>query len=237
MGTRALTLYVAVGVGIAISLAALVLRARRSPTARGASPGSGAESDDERTELRGGRSAGSHAPGADGEVGATAHDPQLPVLDRKKRDELRALLWRSLGQDPPDAAPARAAYVLPEVPPWPEGPGESDDAGPGIDPKYIQDRVRNDFFPLAKKCYGDMSARLPDAGGSIVLAFDIVGNKNIGGIVEQVDVLNKSTLRDPEFIDCMRQSFLSVSFPPPENGSGMVTVEYPILFSPEDADE
>ena len=69
-----------------------------------------------------------------------------------------------------------------------------------------------------------------------VLAFDIVGNQNIGGIVEQVDVLDKSTLRDPEFIDCMRQSFLSVTFPPPEGG-GMVTVEYPIVFSPGDDDE
>ena len=51
-----------------------------------------------------------------------------------------------------------------------------------------------------------------------------------------MDVLDKSTLRDPEFIDCMRQSFLSVTFPPPEGG-GMVTVEYPIVFSPGDDDE
>ena len=125
--------------------------------------------------------------------------------------------------------------MLPEAPPWPDDPSDHDGA-PGIDPQYIQDRVRNEFFPLAQKCYADMSARVPDAGGSVVLAFDIVGNKNIGGIVEQVDVLNKSTLRDPEFIDCMRQSFLSVRFPPPEGG-GMVTVEYPIEFSAEEQDD
>jgi hypothetical protein len=152
-------------------------------------------------------------------------------LDRQKRDEMRELIWRAFGRDAPDAAPAaKGAYVLPDVPSWPEG---STDGGPGIDPKYIREHVQNEFFPLALKCYEDLSKRVPDAGGSAVLAFDIVGNPNIGGIVEQVDVLNKSTLRDPEFIDCMRQSFLSVTFPPPESGT-MVTVEYPILFSPDE---
>jgi hypothetical protein len=86
---------------------------------------------------------------------------------------------------------------------------------------------------VARQCYASLAERVPDAGGTINLAFNIVGNKNIGGIVEQVDVLNKSTLRDPEFVDCMRQSFLSVTFPPPEGG-GMVSVEYPIQFDPGD---
>ncbi len=176
--------------------------------------------------------AGHVAQGTDG----SSAEPTLPVLDRKKRDDLRAAIWRSLGQDIPDAAPAPAAYVLPEVPPWPDDPGDHENALGRLDPQYIQDRVRNEFFPLARKCYGDMSERIADAGGRVVLAFDIVGNKNIGGIVEQVDVLNKSTLRDPAFIDCMRQSFLSVRFPPPEGG-GMVTVEYPIEFSAEEQDD
>jgi hypothetical protein len=163
-------------------------------------------------------------------------DPPLPVVDRQKRDALRSAIWRSLGQDIPDAAPpTKVAYVLPDFPPWSDEPGDTE-RGPGIEPKYIQDRVHNEFFPLARKCYGDMSERIADAGGSVVLAFNIVGNKNIGGIVEQVDVLNKSTLRDPEFIDCMRESFLGVTFPPPEGG-GTVSVEYPIVFSPDEPDE
>jgi hypothetical protein len=163
---------------------------------------------------------------------APAANAGLPVLDRAKRDAIRTLIWESFGQEPPDAAPPpKPTYVLPDTPPWPEG--SSFDGGPGIEPKYIQQAVRSDFFPLARKCYADMNA--PDAGGTVVLAFDIVGNANIGGIVEQVDVLSKSTLVDPGFVDCMRQSFLSVSFPPPAGG-GMVEVEYPIIFSPGDED-
>jgi hypothetical protein len=36
-------------------------------------------------------------------------------------------------------------------------------------------------------------------------------------------------------IECMRQSFLSVTFPPPQGG-GFVTVKYPFTFSPETDD-
>jgi len=48
-------------------------------------------------------------------------------------------------------------------------------------------------------------------------------------------VLNKSTLRDPDVIECLRESFLGVTFPPPKGG-GAVTVEYPIVFSNSDDD-
>jgi hypothetical protein len=67
----------------------------------------------------------------------------------------------------------------------------------------------------------------------VQFAFNIVGDAKIGGIVEAVDVLDTSTLRDPDTIDCMRQSFLSVTFPPPPDG-GTVTVVYPIEFTSDD---
>jgi hypothetical protein len=37
-------------------------------------------------------------------------------------------------------------------------------------------------------------------------------------------------------IECMRESFLSVTFPPPRGG-GFVTVKYPVVFSPDDDDQ
>jgi hypothetical protein len=160
-----------------------------------------------------------------------------PALDRAKRDQLRTLIWKAIGQpSPPERAPTKkgVAYVLPERPPWSTPPpGGGGDAAPGIEPKYIRERVRNDFFPLARKCYGDALETNPSLGGKVVLAFNIVGDAKTGGIVEAVDVLNESTLRDPDVIDCMRQSFLSVTFPPPANG-GEVTVTYPIIFSNDD---
>jgi hypothetical protein len=176
------------------------------------------------------------SPGAPGDnPSPKAASSGAPVLDRAKRDQLRTLIWHAFGQPSPPEAPAPprgTPYVMPEKPPWETAPPK--DGPPGhIEAQYIQERVRSDFFPLAKKCYGDALEQQPALGGSIVFAFNIVGDPKTGGIVEAVDVLDKSTLRDPDVIDCMRQSFLSVTFPPPENG-GEVTVVYPIEFSNDD---
>ena len=154
-------------------------------------------------------------------------DAPLP-LDKAKRDQMRALIWKTFGQPAPASTPTAAkTYKLPDTVPPPAGVEEK------LEPKYIQSHVRNEFFPVARDCYGDALKKTPDLAGEVDLYFTIVGNKNIGGIVESVDVLNKSTLRDPEMIECMRESFLSVTFPPPESG-GFVTVEYPIIFTPGD---
>jgi hypothetical protein len=159
-----------------------------------------------------------------------------PSIDPAKRDAMRALIYRAFGQVPPPVArPSRSTYVLPEHGPmWTgyEAPGESG-ASPGIEPEYIRDSVRGQFFPVAQKCYADALATNPKLGGEIDLWFVIVGDTGIGGIVESVDVLNKSTLRDPDVIECLRESFLGVTFPPPKGG-GAVTVEYPIVFSNDD---
>jgi hypothetical protein len=161
------------------------------------------------------------------------------AIDPERREELRRAIWEAIAHaPPPEAAPSKrgAPYVLPDRPPWDVPAPRANDAAPGIpgiDPKYIQQRVRDDFFPLASGCYDDALTRAPGLHGKVVFAFNIVGDARTGGIVEAVDVLSESTLRDPEVIDCMRQSFLSVVFPPPASG-GEVTVVYPIEFAPDD---
>jgi hypothetical protein len=153
-------------------------------------------------------------------------------LDAAARERLRGAIWGALGEAEPAASTvdaAAAAYVLPlSVPDPPGDPGS-------MEPSYIQDRVRSDFFPLAKGCYDDALKAHADLAGQIVLRFIIVGDAKIGGIVESVDVLDKSTLRDPAMIECIRESFLDTRFPPPEHG-GWVSVEYPITFLPDDDD-
>jgi len=88
---------------------------------------------------------------------------------------------------------------------------------------------------MALGCYEDAEKRTPGLRGRIVLHFAVVGDSKIGGIVESADVLDASTIRDPMMIDCMRESMLSMTFPPPKQG-GFVTVEYPIEFSPDEPD-
>ncbi len=155
------------------------------------------------------------------------------ILDSAAREKIRHAIWGALGEAAPDGGgeppSAAAACVLPvSVPDPPGDPGK-------MEPAYIQDRVRHDFFPFARDCYAEALKATSDLTGTIVLRFIIVGDSKIGGIVESVDVLDKSTLRDPAMIECIRESFLGTKFPPPEHG-GWVSVEYPISFSPDDDD-
>jgi hypothetical protein len=177
---------------------------------------------------------------AHGDAKATA-PVDRPQMDPAKREEVRRLIWEALTHAaPPEEAPPKrgAEYVLPDKPPWELPSAMGSDAAPAppngrIEPQYIQERVRNDFFPLARQCYATGLSQNPQLAGKVVFAFNIVGDAKTGGIVEAVDVLNESTLRDPMVIDCMRQSFLSTVFPPPAGG-GEVTVLYPIIFSSDD---
>ena len=162
---------------------------------------------------------------------ASARVPEKTLTDPEARRETREALREKLGARFPrpqasSAPPPVAPAALPE--PIPEGPS--------IKPEYIQQRVREDFFPLAKGCYEDMLKLHPKATGKVALHFTIVGDESVGGIVEAVNVGDESTLRDDEFDTCMTESMMSMSFPPPKGG-GVVTVVYPIDFSPGDDEE
>ncbi len=147
------------------------------------------------------------------------------------RDRMRDLIWQAFGQAPPPNETSRpnVPYVLPSAVPEPPGiPGR-------IGPQYIQDRMHADFFPMARDCYDEAAKRSPGLEGTVVLRFAIVGDAHVGGVVESADVMDRSTIRDQAMIECMRESMLSMTFPPPETG-GFVTVEYPVNFSPDEGD-
>lgn len=141
---------------------------------------------------------------------------------RSQRASLREDIYRGLGKKPPESTgKPRAKPTLPRQSPVP------------LDRKYIQKRIREDFVPLAKDCYETLLAKDPKARGKAVFSFVIVGDAETGGIVESAELVQGTTLTDPEFAYCVGESLLSLSFDPPPN-DGWVTVVYPIDFSPDD---
>jgi len=180
--------------------------------------------------------------GGDRAAGSARRVPGKTVRDAALRNETRELLRERLGERFPAARPsataARAARkAAPAAAPPPDPSPAPAPAGTArIDPKYIRERVREDFFPLAKECYQGVLERHPERSGKVALHFTIVGDERIGGIVEEATVGDESTLRDDEFDTCMTESMMSMTFPPPKGG-GSVTVVYPIEFSPGDDDE
>lgn len=166
-----------------------------------------------------------------------------PHLDRKQADEMRerihalladaGLAWGSV--DGPDAAPTEpgaSAGLYPEMP----SAELRDDAGMTETAKYIQRRVREELFPLARQCYGAQLEKNPKLAGRFVMHFRIVGDRRVGGVVDTAYADDAGTLTDPEFSKCMTESMMSVTFDAPPGKSGQVTVTYPIEFSPDDDD-
>jgi hypothetical protein len=153
---------------------------------------------------------------------AQRRDESRTLAARKRRDALREDIYRGLGQRPPDATgTSPATRSLPPSSPVP------------LDRKYIQERIRSDFVPLASQCYEALLATNPTARGKAVFSFKIVGDAATGGIVESAELVEGTTLTDPEFSYCVSESLLSLSFVAPPN-DGWVTVTYPLDFSPDE---
>jgi hypothetical protein len=159
-----------------------------------------------------------------------------PVLDRahadKVREQVRSLLAgvaQTKSAAPVVAAASAKAGGVPEMPAA-VGAGNQAHEEQG---DYIRSVVRDQFFPLAKNCYETASAAHPGLEGTAVLEFRIVGDKSVGGVVDQAALGDASDLREHDFAECMTESMMSVTFNAPP-GDREVTVTYPIVFSPDD---
>lgn len=99
--------------------------------------------------------------------------------------------------------------------------------------EYLSRAVREQYFPAARDCYGELLERQPSAGGKVVLEFAIVGDGD-AGVVDRVALREEeSTLDDPEFVLCMRESMYTAVFEPPPPGASETTVVYPIELRPD----
>jgi hypothetical protein len=172
-------------------------------------------------------------------AGEGAEGRSGPKLDRaradKMREELHALFAEAgvlaLAGEAIDAnapAPAASFGSMPVL-------GLDDAGNPKVDPEYIRKRVREDLFPLALDCYGEALKRDPKLAGKLVVYFRVIGDKKVGGVVDDTRLEEGTTIADPEMQTCVRESMMSVSFDAPPEGGGL-TVVYPIEFSPDDPD-
>ncbi|HEY1692080.1 MAG TPA: AgmX/PglI C-terminal domain-containing protein [Polyangiaceae bacterium] len=189
-------------------------------------------------------------PGSEGDPGGTLSagggggEPAAPPLDRAKADAMRARIRALLAQAvaeagaaapsaarPSASAAPSASFALP-FPTMPQIP-DLDGGGTKVDPDYIRKRVREDLFPLAKDCYATALEKNPKLAGKLAVYFKVIGDRKVGGVVDEVKILGDTTLDDAAMQDCVRESMMSVSFDaPPEDGA--LTVVYPIDFSPDD---
>lgn len=154
--------------------------------------------------------------------------PRLAVgtaIDRRLRDEVQNRIMPASAQRDVERDPHTGLVV----------PTGSSGSAHNLSREYLQQRIREDFYPMALACYEGALARMPDLRGQIVVDFMIVGDAKVGGIVDQAEINGRTDIDDKELTTCIRESMLSMVFAPPD-ANGWVTVTYPFVFSPDDDD-
>jgi Ca-activated chloride channel family protein len=95
-----------------------------------------------------------------------------------------------------------------------------------LPPEQIQAKVRSNFGKL-RMCYEEGLGRDPSLTGRVTVRFVI----DREGKVSKVAAGPDTSLPDQTVVDCVVGHFAHLTFPKPEGG--IVSVTYPIQFSPE----
>lgn len=93
--------------------------------------------------------------------------------------------------------------------------------------------LQHDVMPLADECYEQALERDPSIAGGLGLRFSIIGDEDVGGLVEHMELEDGSDIQDPEMLECMRETLLSTIFPAPDD-SGEAGVRLTLEFSPDE---
>jgi hypothetical protein len=163
-----------------------------------------------------------------------ARAPVRTHVDPARRAELKRLI-EAAGHDAP-----RAAGSAGKAGAATETAGAGVNPAPGTGParrtdsveeyaRFIHERLRDDFVPMANVCYDELRSRSPGAAGTVIMDFKIIGRASLGSLVDSAEVKHESTLRDATLEECLRNSFLSVYFDSPPVGV-QATLNYPFVF-------
>ena len=102
--------------------------------------------------------------------------------------------------------------------------------------RYVQRLVHEQFLRLAGGCYDELLARRPGTRGLLNLSVLVGGHPSVGGVVESVEILPDSTLREESFDTCMVESMMAVQFDAPPGAQGRITFHYPFELAPDPPD-
>lgn len=97
---------------------------------------------------------------------------------------------------------------------------------------YLMTVMKEELLPLADECYALARHTTPDLTGMLVLDFEFIGDEDLGGVVESVAPGTGNEITDPQMLECMRESILSTTLPPPPQG-GRDAIALSIPLAPD----
>jgi hypothetical protein len=96
----------------------------------------------------------------------------------------------------------------------------------------LVEAVSKDLMPLADECYEAAVLRDPSIAGMVDINIDVVGDEDVGGIVESFELGDENEIQDEEMIECIRETTLSTLFPAPKD-TGRRGTRLTLKFAPE----
>lgn len=173
---------------------------------------------------------------------AQAEEPAEPAPEERSRISPEQRRRHAATRQRIEQAIARRVAAAPEPEPAEAPPPQDDEPSDlpdglraafdgDLDEEYVREAIRRDLIPLAKDCYISVLEVDPEFGGTLVLEFDVLGDEEVGGVVDAVVPGEGTNVTHAEFVECMSESMMTVTMPPPQGG-GTVHVTYPFLFEP-----
>jgi hypothetical protein len=99
--------------------------------------------------------------------------------------------------------------------------------------QYVAGRIHEDFMPMASQCYESAVAQSPGLRGRVSLRFTIVGDRRVGAVVDSADVDESTDIANPSFLECLKQSVMTVNFAAPPEGTQQVSAVFSMRFAPD----
>ncbi|MBL9104285.1 MAG: hypothetical protein JNL82_25290 [Myxococcales bacterium] len=83
---------------------------------------------------------------------------------------------------------------------------------------YLTQVMSRELLPLADECFELARGRDPELAGMLVIDVELLGDEELGGVVEAAEPGEGNEIRDREVIECVRESLLATTLPPPPQG-------------------
>ncbi len=153
------------------------------------------------------------------------------AANRAKRDELRSRIIAAREADTETPRPANANQKSPAVQPSDPDP---EPASPGLDDRtgnhgYLMKVMNEDLMPLADECIAMARERQPDLAGMLIIDLELIGDEEVGGVVETIGPGANNEVADVDLLECLTESILSATLPPPpEGGRDALSLSMPV---------
>jgi hypothetical protein len=103
-----------------------------------------------------------------------------------------------------------------------------------LDRRYIRSAV-SEIAPLLGECFDLARSDQPQLRKArVVVHFSIIGDEQLGGVIETSQIGDDSEGMTPVLAECVRETMYGLKLPAPE-GQGRVEVTYPFLMVATDA--